>query len=184
LRQIQANPPKKGGGGVYTPGVLFGMDENRRFPEHMPDDYDSARKARLKDLEEHRSKVQETAFKSTVYGMKPFQPDGEIFQCDEPRGIPRPPKEENISKVEHEMSFRPSNPGKQGYNACIGVFPEHMPDPIPAPRGRQVPEEGKEPPPAWRPCHPRQSCNPMPSIVSMTRNMRAERPAIFKTPRL
>merc|ERR1719247_2634411 len=37
LRQIYTNAAKKGGGGVLTPGVLFGFtnaeDEPRRFPE-------------------------------------------------------------------------------------------------------------------------------------------------------
>lgn len=39
-RNLVTNPGKKGGGGLLTPGVLFGMDEERRFPLHVPDDYD------------------------------------------------------------------------------------------------------------------------------------------------
>jgi len=33
-------------------------------------------------------------------------------------------------KSVHENPFRPSNPGKQGYNRTINKFPEYKPDPI------------------------------------------------------
>ena len=39
---IITGPTKKGGGGVYTPGVLFGFDEERKFPEYVSDDYEIA----------------------------------------------------------------------------------------------------------------------------------------------
>jgi len=41
---MMTNPAKKGGGGVYTKGVLFGMDEERLFWESQADDYDAAKK--------------------------------------------------------------------------------------------------------------------------------------------
>ena len=39
---IMTTPAKRGGGGILTPGVLFGWDEERKFPEHVPDDYNIA----------------------------------------------------------------------------------------------------------------------------------------------
>ena len=48
---MMTNPPKKGGGGVYTKGVLFGMDEERLFWESQADDFDAAKKMRREELE-------------------------------------------------------------------------------------------------------------------------------------
>merc|ERR1719181_1411582 len=68
LRQIYSNPTKKGGGGVLTGGVLFGFGEQGKFPEHVPDDYDSSKKLRKEELEQHKKLQQENPFKSGAYG--------------------------------------------------------------------------------------------------------------------
>lgn len=183
LPNFYTNPTKKGGGGVMTYGVLFGMEGNRRFPEHVPDDYDAARKIRLADMKHHREKLQEMPFKSRVMGIDHFVSNEEIFHCDQPRGIPRVRSEPNFKRAEHEAPFRPTNPGKKGHDSTCSPFPPHMPNPEPLPgRLRRKEKDDPEPPPPWRPRHPELSMNPQPSVVCNLRNMRAERPSCFRRP--
>merc|ERR1711879_901942 len=131
-RQILTNPLKKGGGGVYTKGVLFGFGEEQPWPEAIADDYDAPKKQRLKELEEHRSKVQEMPFKGMAYGNDLFQPNGEALHYDIPTNIPRDPVPDKIVPYPHEVAFRPSNPSKKGLvQGLMGGVPEHIPDPLP-----------------------------------------------------
>jgi hypothetical protein len=183
LRNFVTAPLKKGGGGVLTPGVLFGCGEENRFPEHIPDDYDAAKKLRTKELEYHKTKLQETPFKGSAYGNGTFDTYQDAYHYDQPYGIPREPRPDNIQVAQHEAPFRPSNPSKKGYNATMEPFPEHVPDPVPEPAKRKPKEEG-EAPPAWRPGAPVLLSNPQPSVVTNTRNMRAENPARFARPTL
>lgn len=88
-RQIYTNPTKKGGGGVLTTGVLFGWGEDRKFPDHVPDDFDSAKKQRLKELEEHRSKLQEAPFKGIDYGNRCFGNNTDTYHSDIPTHVPK-----------------------------------------------------------------------------------------------
>jgi hypothetical protein len=185
VRNCYTNPAKKGGAGVLVPGVLFGMNEERKFQEYMPDDYDIARKLRLEELAAHRAKLQEQPFKSTEFGMKVFQKDDELYHNSEPGSqIPRDPVPQSTNAFPHEMPFKTSNPSKKGRNSTMGAFPEHMEDPVPSmqPKQRKLKVEGEEPPPAWRPCVPAKQSNPMGSVVSMTRNLRSERPTSFMRP--
>jgi len=182
-RQIYSGNAKKGGGGVLTRGVLFGLDEERLFPEHVPDDYDAPRKQRLKELEEHRAKCPELPFRGGDYGNRPFQGHTETYCYDVPTHIPREPKPDTAVSVAHEMSFRPSNPSKKGFrDACFSI-PEYVEDPVPGGASRRPPPEG-EPPAPYRLGAPRQLCNPTPSVVTLARNMRSERPASFARPSL
>jgi len=183
-RNILTNPAKKGGGGVYTPGVLFGFDEERKFSAHMPDNYDAPKELRKKEIEEHRAMLQEQPFKCMEYGNKSFFTNEDMFKYDLPSHIPREPVQLDIKTYPHEMPFKPSNPAKKGQvYGCMQAFPEHMPEPSPGGAVRQPPVEG-EPPPAFRIGHPGRVCNPTPSVTTMSRNMRAERPASFARPNL
>lgn len=182
-RNFFTAPAKKGGGGVLVPGVLFGDGEDRKFYEHLADDYDAARKMRCAELEAHRAKLQEQHFKSMSYGNRTFQPDSETYHYDQPCGIPREKKKEELNAYPHEQQFKPSNPPRKGYNATLSLFPEHLPDPIPAPPTRKAPPP-EDAPPAWRPGHPRQVTNPMPSVQLNHRNLRAENPRSFVRPTL
>jgi hypothetical protein len=69
-RNFYTRPSKKGGGGIYTPGVLFGENEEGAFWHHVPDDYDYWRSIKKKEREEHLSKLQEQNFNSMSYGNK------------------------------------------------------------------------------------------------------------------
>jgi len=187
-RQIYTNAAKKGGGGVLTKGVLFGLSEERLFPEYVPDDYDAARKHRLKEIEEHNAKCPEVPFKSNDYGNRPFQHSTETYHYDIPTHIPRDPRASRRSsasapRVQHEQKFRPSNPQKKGFREACFSLPEYMEDPVPGGASRRPPLEG-DPPQPYRLGAPRQVCNPTPSVVTLTRNMRNERPSSFARPSL
>lgn len=179
-RNFYTSPAKKGGAGVILPGVLFGDGEERKFYEHVPDDYDSARKIRKAELEAHYALLQEQQFKSMSYGNRCFFSDIETYFSEQPRGIPREVKPFDCGAYPHEAPFRPSHPSKKGYNATLQPFPEHVPDPIPAAATRKAPVE--DAPPAWRPGNPREVCNPMPSVQTHMRNLRAEFPRSFVRP--
>lgn len=183
-RQIYCNPSKKGGGGVYTSGVLFGWSDERRFVEHMPDDFDAARKQRLKELEEHKKKLQEMPFKGIDYGNKNFQPNTEVYHYDVPTHVPREPKIFDAKPYPHEMPFKPANPSKKGLpQSLMGGIPEYVEDPIFQGAPRKPKQDGDVPPP-FKLGHAGKVTNPMPSVTTLTRNMRAERPSSFMRPTL
>lgn len=180
-RQILSQPGKKGGNGVYTPGVLFGHGEERKFPPHVPDDYDAPRKHRMKELQEHKAKLQEQPFRPADYGGGQFATHEELYHCDVPSHVPREVKKEVKPEV-HEQSFRPPGPSKKGVlYGCMSPFPAHVPEPSPGGALRKPPPEN-DPPPAFRVGHPSLSCNPMPSVMTHSRNMRAERPSSYMRP--
>eukprot|EP00933_Yihiella_yeosuensis_P044864 TRINITY_DN40143_c0_g1_i1.p1 TRINITY_DN40143_c0_g1~~TRINITY_DN40143_c0_g1_i1.p1 ORF type:complete len:340 (+),score=76.54 TRINITY_DN40143_c0_g1_i1:80-1099(+) len=185
LRNIYSGPTKKGGGGVLTGGVLFGFEVNGevgKFPEHVPDDYDSAKKQRKKELEEHNSKVQECPFKGIDYGNRDFHPYIDVYGGYEgvPTHVPRDPPPNIVQSYPHESAFKPSNPMKKGMlGSLMGGIPEWMPDP-PKEAVRKAPVE--DAPVAFKVGAPRQVCNPTPSVTTLTRNMRAERPSSFMRP--
>lgn len=180
-RQIYTNPPKKGGGGVLTNGVMFGMDEERKFPKYMPDDYDEPKKQRLKALEEHRAKLPEMPMKNMDYGNKSFHANSDVYCYEEPTHIPREPKPDAVSAFPHETPFRPANPTKKGVlQGTIGGIYPYMEDPIPG--GAQRKEKREDAPPPYRLNDSRTKSHPTPSVVCNTRNMRNERPSSFIRP--
>lgn len=182
-RQIYTNPAKKGGGGVLTTGVLFGWGDERKFPEHVPDDFEGPRKQRLRELEEHRKKLQETPFKGIDYGNRQFATNTETFNYTIPTHIPREKTPGDATRrFPHESAFKPSNPSKSGIlHAAWGGPAEYMEDPGPGGATRKPPPAEDAPPP-FKPTNPRQVTNPMPSVVTNLRNMRNERPASFARP--
>lgn len=175
------SPAKKGGGGVLTPGVLFGDGDERKLHPHMADDYDAPKKMRKAELDEHRAKLQEQQFKSMAYGNRTFDTNEEAYRHDHPCGIPRDKKIENLNPYQHEMPFKPSQPCKKGYNGTLEPFPEHIPDPIPAPPTRKPPP-AEDAPPSWKPGCPQKVTNPMPSVATCLRNLRSEHPRSFVRP--
>mmetsp|Transcript_40599 Transcript_40599/g.71435 ORF Transcript_40599/g.71435 Transcript_40599/m.71435 type:complete len:335 (-) Transcript_40599:128-1132(-) len=185
-RQIYSGPAKKGGGGVYTTGVLFGFGEGQSFPEHVPDDYDAARKMRRAELEHHQAKLHacsEQPFKSMEYGNRHFQRNDETFHYDVPTHIPRDPRPDDF-KNPHENAFKPPGPGKKGMlHGLLGEFPEHMEDPLPILQRKPPPAEGEEKQP-FKIGFPLKVPKPTPSVTTLTRNMRAERPSSFARPLL
>lgn len=183
-RQILSNPPKKGGGGVLTGGVLFGFGDSW-FPAHMNDDYDATKKLRKKELEEHKSKLQEAPFKNNSYGNKSFADVSETFHYDVPTHRPRDKVPVDTSRrFPHEAEFKPSNPTRKGVlHGTIGGIPAYWDDPVPGGAVKKPPPEG-DPPPPYKLGSSRSVTNPMPSVVTNLRNMRNERPSSFSRPRL
>mmetsp|Transcript_86416 Transcript_86416/g.180924 ORF Transcript_86416/g.180924 Transcript_86416/m.180924 type:complete len:338 (-) Transcript_86416:28-1041(-) len=182
-RQIYTNAAKKGGGGVFTKGVLFGWTEDRLFVEHVPDDYDAAKKMRAKDLEEHKAKLQEPPFKGMHYGNVPFANNVDTYHYDIPTHVPRDKVPEDTSRrLQHESPFRPSHPSKKGVpKGLMGGIPEYIEDPVPGGATRKPPPPD-DAPPAFKNGMPHKVCNPMPSVVTNLRNMRNERPSSFARP--
>merc|ERR1719498_1632577 len=179
LRQIYTAPCKKGGGGVLTGGVLMGWpeNENRALPEHVPDDYDAARKLRKADLEKHKALIQETPFKSGAYGNNNFSTNNEPFGCDVPSHIPRDPPPAMVKAVEHEAPFKPGNPMKKGIlKGCCSDFPEWLPDEYPS-SNIQRKDPNPDAPPSFKVGAPQRIHKPTPSVTTLTRNMRNERPS-------
>merc|ERR1719263_1444015 len=188
LRQIYGAPTKKGGGGVLTNGVLMGWPENdnKALPEHMPDDYDAARKERKAELEKHKSLLQETAFRSMAYGNNNFSSNTEAFGCTDkdgnrvPTHVPRDPVPDLIKPYPHEVAFRPGNPMKKGIlKGCCSEFPQWEPDPMPGSNVQRKPKPEGDVPPGFKIGAPPRVQKPTPSVTTLTRNMRAERPSSF-----
>jgi len=65
LKNIGTGPGKKGGPGNLGPGVLFGFGEERKFPEHMPDDYFAADKIIREERKKGRAKMPEAPFRGS-----------------------------------------------------------------------------------------------------------------------
>jgi hypothetical protein len=187
---IVTNPSKKGGGGVYTKGVLFGMDEERLFWESQADDYDAAKKLRAEDLKRHKELLQEAPFKGNDYGNKNFSSNEECFHSDVPTHIPRDPEPVNIKVAQHEAAFKPSHPVKKGVlYGCMGKwgeseanFPVWIPEPVPGGAVRKAKVE--DAPPPMKIGAPRGIRKPTPSVTCHLRNMRNERPSSFARPNL
>lgn len=184
-RPILANPPKKGGGGVYTKGVLFGGDKDRLFPKHVPDEFDRARMMRKKEMEAHRA-ILETRekpfFLNASHGNGHFEKNSQIYHYPKtmPTHIPR--EEVAEEKNPDQLPFKPSGPTKKGVPYCLmGKLPEPMKDPVPGPAPRKAAADGDEKAP-FRLGAPRHAMNPQPSVTTMARNMRAERPSSFARP--
>jgi len=185
-RQIYTNPTKKGGGGVLTGGVLFGFGEERKFQEFIPDDYDAARKIRKEELKHHAELLEKShpgsSFKSMAYGNDNFGGNTETFHYDVPTHIPRDPKPSTYVNP-HTEPFRPCNPLKKGMlKGLLGEFPEHIPDPMPQPV-RKAKDDGEEKHP-FKVGFPVHVPKPTPSVTTLTRNMRSERPSSFARPLL
>jgi hypothetical protein len=181
-KNFYTSPAKKGGGGVLTPWVLFGDGDERKVYEHMADDFDATRKQRMAELEAHRAKLQEQPFKSMCYGNKCFGSDMDTFHNDQPSGIPRDKKVEDLKPYPHEMPFKPSQPGRKGHNATLEPFPEHISFGPSHPPPRRKPPPAEDAPPSWRAGCPRQVTNPMPSVATSLRNLRTEHPRSFVRP--
>jgi len=187
-RNFYTRPLKKGGGGIYTPGVLFGDpkrgEENEAeqnfFWLHVPDEYDYWKKLKKAELEWHQSKLQEQNFSSMSYGNKCFFSDRETFFTELSRGIPREEKSNNYKPYPHEAPFFPSRPPRKGYNACLGEFPKHMPDPVPEAKFQKGSAE--EGPPPWNPATKKVVGKPDPSVQTNMRNLRRENPRSFVRP--
>jgi len=187
---VLTNPAKKGGGGSYNPGVLFGMgDGERKFPEYQPDPYDAAKEDRRKELDAHRDileKAQRQPFSSMSYGNGAFSADGDVYHYNQPTHVPREPKPDSVSRVPDRDPFKPSNPMKRGAlpypkGGLLAPLPEYQPDPLPDGPVRKP--EVENPPPPFVLNAPKKRVVSQPAVTTMMRNMRRERPSSFARPR-
>lgn len=182
MPNIVTNPGRKGGAGTIVPGVLFGFGEERRFPEHVPDDYEIASKLKRAELKkETENKIHEQAFRGCGYGNGTFQNNVEAFHCEQPYGIPLPEQPSKTKVVAHEGAFRPVGNIKTGPDGYLQPFPEWQPDPVPQPRRRakDAVASDKE---SWKVGAPVEVSNPQPAVQMMQKNLRSEFPQSFQRP--
>jgi hypothetical protein len=189
LRQIYTNPSKKGGGGLLTQGVLFGFGEERKLPEFIADDFDAAKKMRKKELDEHHELLEGrhpgVHFRSMAYGNNNFGNNSDTFGYDVPTHVPRDPDKRDMvpESLKERGAFVPANPMKKGMlKGLLGDFPGHMPDPVPQAPPRQPKSDDERA--AFRLGCPVKVPKPTPSVTTLTRNMRSERPSSFARPLL
>jgi hypothetical protein len=183
---------KKGGPGVCTTGVLFGYrgtDDPGKFPEHMPDSYEGLREARKKELVAHKEQVgkyHEVPFSQMAYGNSHFWKNGDVYNYRDNGGVPTHvprDKKPDIIQNPHEQAFRPSHPSKKGIvYGLLGGKMEYIEDPEPPVKRKPKPADGEEPPPAFKGSNPRNLRHATSSVMTLPRNMRAERPSSFARP--
>jgi hypothetical protein len=92
-----------------------------------------------------------------------------------------PPKAKPVVGEIHDgKNFRPSNPGKNGHNKCLGKFPEYKENPLKF-ITRKKPVEGEEEAEIkpFKKTHNVKS-RPTPSIQTNLRNLKASFPSVFR----
>ncbi|CAL1129966.1 unnamed protein product [Cladocopium goreaui] len=130
-----------------------------------------------------QGKVQEQSFKGLDYGNRYFQTNEEAFGgYEQPTHVPRDPMPDKAVKYPHESPFRPPNPMKRDAVGCLmGGIPEYIPCPEdPVVRKPKV----EDAPPAFKTGAPKYVAKPTPSVTTLARNMRNERPSSFMRPTL
>lgn len=166
-RNFITNPPKKGQVGKQT---YFGG----KIP-YTEDDYNRPKELARKELEHHRTKLQEAPFRQRVGKIDYFNSHRKLLEED----VPLPPKEAKKEKYvdpDERPPFKPSHPPKVGYNKSIGTFPEYKEDP-PKQLKRRMPVDDEQP--KFKMTHNHKS-RPTPSVATNLRNLKASFPSVFR----
>ena len=152
-RNILTNPMKKGAVGKQ---VTFGG----AIP-HSEDDYNRPKLFEQAQREYHESMLQDKPFSQRAKHTATFNTTRQILEENPP--IPeRPLKPKTAPSLVHDKPFKPSNPGKKGYNKTLAKFPRYQEDPK-KPIERKMPVEGEEDRPKFKPTHNVKS-RPTPSV--------------------
>lgn len=121
-RNFLTKPAQKGQPNS-TPGVTLG-----EYPEYQTDPYERKKDMIREEKKKHQKMMQETAFKSTAYGNRPFTTDQATYGEDFPMK-PRPRPQSTATGIKHDRPFLPSNPPKTGvYDKTLSKFPEYIPE--------------------------------------------------------
>jgi len=120
-RNIQTNPPKLGKIGKNT---SFGG----QIP-YMEDDYNMPKKIALAEREYGYSKMQEKPFSQMAKKKHLFNSHKAVLE-ENPMIPARAPRPKTPPLPEDQKPFKPSNPGKRGYNKSLAPFPAYIADPI------------------------------------------------------
>lgn len=121
-KNIMTSRPKVGN--CAMKGASFGG-----MAEHLPDDYNAAKKLARKELDYHLSKLQEANFSQRVKPMGLFNPHKVVYDLK----VEIPHRKVNVrepTKAEHDKPFKPSHPPKVGHNKTLGAFPEYKENPL------------------------------------------------------
>lgn len=168
-RNVVTGPTKVGrvGKQVYFDGKI----------PYIEDDYNRPKQLASKELEYHKSKVQEQPFRQRVPGIPLFNSHKAVLGEDKPM----PPKAEPEAKppaMEHDRPFKPSHPPREGYNKTLAPFPTYMEEP-PKELKRKMKVEGSDEPPKFKPTH-NYKTRPTPSVATNLRNLKASFPSVFR----
>ena len=168
-RNILTNPMKRGAVGRR---VTFGGT----IP-YMEDDYNRPKLFEQARREYHESMVQDKPFSQKVKKTHTFNTNKKILEENPP--IPeRPQKPKTAPLIVHDKAFKPSNPGKRGYNKTLAKFPAYQEDPK-KPLERRMPVEGEEDKAKFKPSHNIKS-RPTPSVACNMRNIKSAFPSVFR----
>ncbi|CAD8198179.1 unnamed protein product [Paramecium octaurelia] len=134
---------------------------------HQKDEYDRFHQYQLKLQMEAKRKEKEVAFRTTVAGGENFNKDKQVFGFDGRAPPPNKEKPHDMHIMKHEQNFKPSNPGKKGFE---GEFEQitYKPDPLKPMKRKEWPK-GKE---QFRPNHLVVMSRPTPSITCFKQNIR------------
>jgi len=166
-KNITVNP-MKAGHGDSTVGHLFS-----KHPKHEKDEYSRQREMEYKHNQEQKKKLQETAWRSSDHGGRPFSSDKGTFGNAKPLPQVRPKTVAPPPKIS-EYPFKPANPAKKGYNKTISKFPEYKPDPIKIATRQRIIDK-KE---SFKPNNTATLIRPTPSISLNRSNLKTELSAL------
>lgn len=153
-KNVLTNPPKKGTFG--TPGTSIGGGKGTEF-KYTSDPYDAEHR---KELAEARNAAKKIAgngpFKSACRRTACFDEHhgtgaSKVFSLD--RALP-PKKQLVKDKMPASVKpFKPSSPGKKGYDCTINKFPEYKEDPLELQerRRRQEAKQNSQLGQTWKP---------------------------------
>lgn len=161
-KNFLTSPPKKGDPAT-TPGVMLG-----EYPEHKPDPYDRRAQLSREQAKRDKAKMQEQAFKTTVYGNRNFFDDKSTFGGQNPK--PKVVRPSSFHGIRHEAPFVPPNPPRIG--TTFEKFPEHIPDPFEVKVKKQKTEMV-----SWKTSYVERT-KPCPSVSNMVQNLRSEYPSL------
>jgi hypothetical protein len=133
-RNMLTNPPKAG---IVGPKTTFGG-----VIPYMEDNYNRPREIATEERLHGQTLMQEKPFSQRAKQTHVFNKDMNVIGEDrEYKHRPSPVKPK--PPMEHDKAFKPSHPGRAGYNKCLSPFPEYIPDPK-KPLERKVPVEGED----------------------------------------
>lgn len=147
--------------------------------KYEPDQYDAAHEIALKELEYHKSKLQDKPFSQRAKSQFKhlFNADQKVFGEDV--AIPaRAEKKHEVHSYPHDKPFFPSNPNQRfSIHKTIGKFPEYKEDP-PKEISKRQPDD-PDAPKKFKPTHTGKSV-PQPSVAVNIRNLKASFPTVFR----
>eukprot|EP01062_Namystynia_karyoxenos_P024595 TRINITY_DN195_c0_g1_i2.p2 TRINITY_DN195_c0_g1~~TRINITY_DN195_c0_g1_i2.p2 ORF type:complete len:339 (+),score=129.24 TRINITY_DN195_c0_g1_i2:96-1019(+) len=150
MRNVITNPPRKGTFG--TPGTNIGKGTEYQY---ISDPYDAEHRKELAEARGAAKKVAGTGpFKSACRRQGTFDETAagasKVYSLD--RALPPKKPVTGPNRAPLPQPFKPSSPGKRGFNCTINRFPEYKEDPLEIQERRRREEmKAAKPQTVWRP---------------------------------